>query len=124
MSTLTSRLAQAAHLDPRTDGYGFVWFDAPEGAEHSVRIGYCAPPLPEHGDLWQANWGMGWAPHFQAAANLLIAEGLVVPRDGAITIKMAGWDWPREVNPNRIDADITVRWHGAGAKRTGEFVLA
>lgn len=105
--------------EPGGTCYGFVWFDEPgateprtmggdpEGGTEAVRVGYTAGTEPE---LWQANWGYASPQHFQAAANVLVEAGILVPHDGGkVSVRFADWDDSHLIRADFIDADLRTR---------------
>jgi hypothetical protein len=122
---VTTTVQSRAVIDRRLDGltepdstrYGFVWFE-----DEHVRVGYTTGLGEGTAELWQANWDTAWPSHFQAAANVLMEAGILVPRAGKVRVQTLTWDAPRLVRADAIDRDVVVKWSGHGAKREGQFV--
>jgi hypothetical protein len=122
---ITSTVQPRAVLDQRLGAgggsrYGFVWFDepgatdphtmgGPEGGAGVVRVGYTTGLGEGTAELRQANWGIAWPWHFQAAANVLIEAGILVPHDGKIRLQVRGWDAPQLVRADAIDRDVVFK---------------
>ena len=93
--------------EPGARCYGFVWFGEGGGSE-GVRIGYTTGQEPE---LWQGDWTLALPGHFQAAADALIKAGILIPRDGRVSVRFADWDDSHLVRADAIGTDLrTLIW--------------
>ena len=105
----TTKVQPEAEIDhrfgePGDRCWGFVMFTGPDGED--IRVGYTTQQEPE---LWQANWGVAFPWHFQAAANVLIEAGFLVPKDGRVSVRFADWENSHLIRADAIDSDLRER---------------
>lgn len=112
MSTLTTKVQASAEVDhrygqPGGTCYGFVVFPGTDGQD-DVRVGYS---VSNDGgpDIWPGNWGLVLPWHLQAAANILIERGFLVPRDGRVSVLFSDWDDSHLIRADFIDEDLRAR---------------
>ncbi len=106
--TLTSTVQASAEVDhrfgrPGETCYGFVVFPGTDG-EDDVRVGYTIGSNDGTPDIWPANWGPVLPWHLQAAANVLIEHGFLVPRNGKVSVQFS--DEGHLIRADYIDQDL------------------
>lgn len=87
--------------EPGSSCFGYVLFDGED-----IRVGYTTGAEPQ---LWPGGRGIALPGHFQAAADVLVRAGLLVPRDGRVSVRFADWSDSHMIRADFIDADLRTQ---------------